>query len=197
MRLRIRKKIDNTKTKSRNGTSIATSFLALVLMTSFAIKLSASIEEGGASELVEKVLENEIDFREDAKNATTLMEMLRSREIELDAREKELKEGEAKAQESISALKSQLRELEVAEENLRRMIGLADIAADEDVKKVTALYENMKPKNASAVFELMEPALAAGVLSGMPAETASKILANLTPEKSYAISVFIAGRNIE
>jgi len=41
----------------------------------------------------------------------------------------------------------------------------------------------------------MEPAFAAGFLARMNADAASALFSNLSPEKAYALSVLMAGRN--
>ena len=57
-------------------------------------------------------------------------------------------------------------------------------------------YENMKPKDAAVLFETMEPSFAAGFLGRMQTASAAQILSGLTPEKAYAISLTLSGRNI-
>ncbi len=53
----------------------------------------------------------------------------------------------------------------------------------------------MKPKDAAVLFEAMDAGFAAGFLSRMRAEAASALFSNLSPEKAYALSAIMAGRN--
>ena len=71
----------------------------------------------------------------------------------------------------------------------------ADTAAEGDLARLTAVYENMKPKDAAALFEEMDPDFAAGFLGRMRADSAAGIMAGLSPPVAYSVSVLLAGRN--
>ncbi|MEP4475030.1 MAG: hypothetical protein ABJ024_08265, partial [Lentilitoribacter sp.] len=77
------------------------------------------------------------------------------------------------------------------------LMALANTAAEDDLVRLTAVYENMKPKDASALFEQMEPGFAAGFLGRMRADAAAGILSGLSPQVAYSISVILAGRNAD
>ncbi|WP_378213767.1 MotE family protein [Aquicoccus sp. G2-2] len=120
------------------------------------------------------------------------------------AREARLKEREARMEMRMRALSVTDREiskrmtsLTTAEEKLRATLALADSAAENDLAKLTAVYESMKPKDAAALFEQMDASFSAGFLSRMRPEAAAAIMAGLTPNKAYTISAILAGRNAE
>jgi flagellar motility protein MotE (MotC chaperone) len=94
-------------------------------------------------------------------------------------------------------ISKRLEVLQSAEESLSAMLAIADTAAEEDLTTLTAVYENMKPKEAAALFEEMEPTFAAGFLGRMRADAAAGIMAGLSPQKAYSISVILAGRNAD
>ncbi|KIN65935.1 hypothetical protein Z945_982 [Sulfitobacter noctilucae] len=85
--------------------------------------------------------------------------------------------------------------LEEAEANLRRTLSLTDGAAEDDLARLTAVYENMKPKDAAALFATMEPDFAAGFLGRMRPDYAAAVMTGLPPDVAYSISVILAGRN--
>ncbi|MDW3223526.1 MAG: hypothetical protein R8G34_11705 [Paracoccaceae bacterium] len=87
--------------------------------------------------------------------------------------------------------------LEDAESSLRGLLALANTAAEDDLARLTTVYENMKPKEAAPLFEQMEPAFAAGFLGRMKPDAAAGILAGLSPQVAYSISVILAGRNAD
>ena len=87
--------------------------------------------------------------------------------------------------------------LEEAEKSLRSLLAIANTAAEDDLARLTAVYESMKPKDAAALFEKMEPAFAAGFLGRMRSDAAAGVMAGLTPETAYSISVILAGRNAD
>ncbi|WP_300033251.1 hypothetical protein [uncultured Roseobacter sp.] len=124
-----------------------------------------------------------------------MLEAFQKREEKLKERERQMA-VRAKALEVADAeIEKRLQSLQKAEESLRSLMAVADTAAEDDVSKLTAVYENMKPKDAAALFEEMEPAFAAGFLGRMRPDAAAGIMTSLSPEKAYTISVILAGRN--
>lgn len=126
-----------------------------------------------------------------------LLALLQEREGVLDDREATLAhrlQALAVAEEQIAR---NMAALEQAEASLSATMALASTAAEDDLTRLTAVYENMKPKEAAEVFAAMDPKFAAGFLGRMRADAAAAIMAGLTPDAAYAISVLLAGRNAE
>ena len=124
-----------------------------------------------------------------------VLAVLQEREAAVDERESKLRlrmEALALADEEIS---KKMQALVVAESNLSGTIATAETAASDDMQRLNALYENMKPKQAIPLFEAMEPQFAAGFLARMNPASAAQILAGLDPQLAYAISVVLVGRN--
>lgn len=120
----------------------------------------------------------------------------------LTAREARLTTAELQFADRMQALRvaeteidTKLAELRAAEDSLARTLALADSAAEDDVARLTAVYENMKPDQAAALFQQMDPAFAAGFLARMRPDAAAGILSGLPPETAYTISALLAGRN--
>lgn len=124
-----------------------------------------------------------------------ILAALKEREAALEARAAELDERAAVIAEGEAALAGQLAEIEAAEERLRALVKLADTAAEDDLARLAAVYESMKPAEAGRLFEQMPPAFAAGFLSLMRPEVSAAILAQVPPDIALAISVVLAGRN--
>ncbi|MEF3048938.1 hypothetical protein V3C85_17155 [Tabrizicola sp. L79] len=93
------------------------------------------------------------------------------------------------------SLETRLAELAAAEASLKATLALADGAAENDLTRLTAVYEAMKPAEAAALFETMAPEFASGFLGRMRPESAAAILSGMQPESAYSLSVLIAGRN--
>ena len=117
-------------------------------------------------------------------------------------RESRLKEREAfQAERSVALadaereITTQLAALEQAEKELEQTLTLAASASETDVGRLTAVYENMKPKDAAKLFETMDPSFAAGFLGRMRPDAAARVVGGLSPEAAYSISVILAGRN--
>lgn len=120
----------------------------------------------------------------------------------LAKRENRLKEREAQLEKRLRDLtlaerriEDRLAELKAAETELKRTIDVVDGASERDLERLTAVYENMKSKDASALFEQMDPEFSAGFLARMKPEAAAGIMAGLSAERAYSISAILAGRS--
>ena len=126
-----------------------------------------------------------------------LLAEVKERKSVLDERENQI---EARLQ-ALSIIEEEverdIERLETAEAQLRSTISTASAAAETDIERLTAVYENMKPAQATALFERMEPSFAAGFLGRMRPDAAAGILSGITPELAYSISVVLAGRNAD
>jgi flagellar motility protein MotE (MotC chaperone) len=124
-----------------------------------------------------------------------LLAAIREREQELDRRAARMADrarilevAEAKYEEQTAALKE-------AERKLAETLAIAETAAESDLDRMVAVYQSMKPKEAARIFETMDVTFAAGFLARMREDAAARILGGMTPERAYAVSAVIAGRN--
>lgn len=140
---------------------------------------------------------NSQKLTEGGADLDALLESFKVREATLESEEALLNERAEKIERMQLALSKKLQELDEAEASLRELLAIADSASEDDVARLTTVYENMKPKNAAIVFEEMEPAFAAGFLARMRPDAAASVLAGLKPKTAYAISVVLAGRHSE
>ena len=124
-----------------------------------------------------------------------LLEAFDAREARLEQRETEVADRMRALEIADTEVSRKLVQLVEAEEALRATLALADTAAEDDLTKLTAVYQNMKPKEAAVLFEEMDPQFAAGFLGRMEPSAAAGIMAGLTPQAAYTISVVLAGRN--
>ena len=94
-------------------------------------------------------------------------------------------------------IRKSLLELEAAEARLSRTIAQAETASEDDLSRLTSVYESMKPKDAAILFQEMSPDFAAGFIGRMRPDAAAQLMAGLTPGAAYSISVVLAGRNAQ
>jgi flagellar motility protein MotE (MotC chaperone) len=120
----------------------------------------------------------------------------------LDMRSSALTERESALADRVQALvvveaqiASNMAALTEAEASLEATIALASTAAEDDLARLTTVYENMKAKEAAPLFAAMSPDFAAGFLGRMRPDAAAAIMARLEPSAAYSISVLLAGRN--
>lgn len=176
--------------------------LSILLIVSGMIRLGAGTGAAIALELGDASSdENALQSTEpDADISPELVQLLK----DVKQREERLKEREDAVEARMQVLAlieaevgKDLDQLEQAESNLRATISSANQAAETDIQRLTAVYENMKSEQAAVLFSRMEPSFAAGFLGRMRPDSAAQILAGLEPDLAYSISVVLAGRNAD
>ena len=189
--------------KSRKGRGVL-----FVIAAIFFISVVTRILDGGG-ELFAKEIEalsqkQEPQTEEEAYDTSqeysseqlkTLIRDLRDREKAVEAMENAIKNRMQALKVAEVTFTQNLKKLEDAEAKLRSTMALASTAAEDDLARLTSVYENMKPKDAAALFEEMAPEFSAGFLGRMRPEVAASVMAGLTPNTAYSISVILAGRN--
>ena len=130
-----------------------------------------------------------------APDIAAVLERLTERETLVTEAEKRMAERSETLKVAEARIAQRLGELKSAEEKLAATVSRASTASEDDLTRLTTVYESMKPKEAVPLFEAMMPDFAAGFLGRMRPESAASILAGMQPEKAYAISAILAGRN--
>jgi flagellar motility protein MotE (MotC chaperone) len=190
--------IKKNRVKSRIGSLFlivsllaGSAVLRIVLGTSEAMAKSENAVDPTIPNMIEKpaVVETQKIETSALLNAIRRREeRVVEKEMKQELRSKALKVAQHEIERRIEAL-------ELAEQRLRATLAQADTAAEDDVARLTTVYENMKSKDSAALFEAMEPSFAAGFLGRMRPDAAAGIMAGLKPETAYTISVILAGRN--
>ena len=173
--------------------------IAALLLSSGVIRISTGTGPALARE-VEALIDNTPEPAESLKCETSesiakVLEALGTRKDSLDRREAAFADRVAALSLAEQEIQKNLIALEAAETELSQTLALADTAAEDDLARLTAVYENMKPKEAAALFEEMAPDFAAGFLGRMRPDSAAAIMAGLKAPTAYTISVMLAGRN--
>lgn len=131
----------------------------------------------------------------DAGDLEALLREIQNREAALSERERQIEDRMKALEVADTAIRKKMDELVEVEAALRETLVLADGASEEDLGRLTSVYEKMKPKDAAALFETMDPAFSAGFLARMRPDAAAGIMAKLSPQAAYSISAILAGRH--
>ncbi len=164
--------------------------------------LSAAIRIGGQGVAVaqgvgappEPSVPEQVDCPADPDIAG-LLAGIRERQSQLETREREIAERRLLLDDVEKRIEAELEKLRMAEQRLAETLAIADSAAENDLARLTSVYENMKPGNAADLFAVMDMTFAAGFLSRMKPQAAAGILSEMPAEAAYSISVVMAGRN--
>jgi len=115
----------------------------------------------------------------------------------LDARRVALANQEGYIAAAKTHADERIAELEKLNASLHKKLDAVDSARATELKRVAAIYEQMKPALGSAIFAKMDPKFAAGLLMSMNEETASAILAGLDSDRAYSITVLMTNRAMQ
>ncbi len=132
---------------------------------------------------------------EASPDVDALLEAIRGREERVATQEKALTDRTRALEVVEAAVDDKLAQLRAAEESLASTMTQSETAAEDDLARLTAVYENMKPKDAATLFAAMDPNFAAGFLGRMRPDSAAQVMAGLDATTAYSISVILAGRN--
>lgn len=201
-------KSSKAKMPKRSSRSVLM-LLAFLLAASGFIRIGSGTGLAVAREvqpLFEKASKNAASSSKSDDGVAELLAALQLRDQNLVVAERKLTEKAtafeeetarktAELEKSKAEIAENLKALQQAEEALSATITKAEAASEDDIARLTAVYENMKPKKAALLFEEMAPEFAAGFLGRMQPASAAAILAGLTSQKAYGISVILAGRN--
>ncbi len=169
--------------------------LALFLASSGALRIGGIAGEAMANAKSEPDLETTADPAQCPQPPTALLAALNEREAQVRVQEAALADRLAALSMADEAITKRLSELEQAEAGLKEVLAIADGAAEQDLARLTAVYEAMKPADAATLFNAMDAEFAAGFLGRMQPAAAAAVMAGMAPDKAYSISVLIAGRN--
>lgn len=128
---------------------------------------------------------------------TAILDAVLLREHTVAEREQDLTSRLRTVELAEQEIRRNLADLEAAEERLSRTIAQAESASEDDLARLTSVYESMKPKDAAVLFQEMSPDFAAGFIGRMRPDAAAQLMAGLTPAAAYSISVVLAGRNAQ
>lgn len=126
-----------------------------------------------------------------------LLEAMQTREAGIAQKEREIEDRLQALRIAEAAIEDRIEALKAAEERLRATLAVADGASENDLAKLTSVYEQMKSKETAAVFEEMAPEFAAGFLARMRPEVAAAVLEGMNPKAAYTVSVVLASRNLQ
>jgi len=184
------------KTSNTNRTTI---LIVLLLLTSSGVRIVGTASEavanqpGGIEE--PKNDEAKTSSTPSPERLTDLLTAFKEREAKISEQEEYISTRMRELEKVEKQLGEKLIELTQAEAKLRETLAFASTAAEDDLTRLTAVYESMKSKTAATLFEEMAPDFAAGFIGRMRADSAGAIMANMSPEKAYSISAILAGRN--
>lgn len=179
----------------RAGTSSVLLVLAGLLLFAGMSRLGLGVAEVIAAEPTVGTEAGQATALTETPDPGDLLAVLLAREAELVAAEEAMAARSAQLRAAEEALARQMASLEAAEAQLAATLRMTESAAEEDLQRLTSVFENMKGAQAAELFAQMDTEFAAGFISRLRPDFAGEIMAGLDPVAAYAISAVIAGRH--
>ena len=181
------------KKKSRGAGPLL--IMAILFLSSGAVRVAANLTASSAETAAQAEESGFVEQCQQEPHIEELLSRIKTRQARLVVQDREIEDRMHALHIAEVELQKTLEIVEAAEAKLQSSLSLAATAMNDDLARLVAVYENMKPQDAAALFESMPPEFAAGFLAPMRSEVAAEIMAALPPDFAYGISVFIAGRN--
>lgn len=147
----------------------------------------AKLEAGGTSIAIEP-------GRSAPPGERAVLERLKERRQELDARSREMDMRESLLKAAEKRVEAKVAELKEMEARVKNALGARDKQEAEQFKSIVAMYENMKAKDAARIFDRLSMKILVDVSTDMNPRKMAEILAQMTPESAERLTVELANR---
>jgi flagellar motility protein MotE (MotC chaperone) len=121
-----------------------------------------------------------------------ILEALRSRRAELDAREAALAEREMLLAAAERRLSGRIEELQALQGRLEAENRARAEQNEQGMRQLVRLYEGMRPRDAAAIFDELELAVLVPVVDRMREARAAPVLAAMRPERARLLTTELA-----
>lgn len=135
-----------------------------------------------------------LEGRNASPGERNVLERLRERNQELDARAREMEMRENLLKAAEKRLEAKVVELKDAEQRVTAAVDNRDKAEAKRFNSIVSMYENMKPKEAARIFDRLDVKLLVDVTAQINPRKMSEILAQMSPEAAERLTVELASR---
>lgn len=156
-------------------------------------------KKGGDSQEPPALVEGmKVNPNQSSRSELALLERLARRREKLAEREKELEMRDALLKAAEKRLQERVNELKDLEKSIQKASRLRREEKQEDLGKLVAMYQSMKPKQAAKIFEVLDSDMLVEVAKIMKPRKLAAIMGQMKPSAASALSVAIArGKSLE
>ena len=139
-----------------------------------------------------------VDPNQSSRSELAILERLARRRETLDEREKDLEMRDALLRAAEKRLQQRVEELKSLEESIKLASRKRREEHEEDLGKLVAMYQSMKPKKAARIFEVLETETLLDVVKIMNPRKVAAIMGEMNAAAAGALSLAIAkGESLE
>lgn len=139
-----------------------------------------------------------VDPNQSSRSELAILERLARRRETLEAREGELDMRDALLKAAEKRLQQRIEELKALEESIKLASRKRRDEQQEDLGKLVAMYQSMKPKQAAKIFEVLEADVLLDIVKIMNPRKVAAIMGEMNAASAGALSLAIAkGKSLE
>lgn len=131
----------------------------------------------------------------DIPEVVDLVDRLRIRDDRIAKALTELDRRKAEIATARATLEAELRRLKAAGGRSGGSTTARQRAVEDDISRLVAVYEAMKPKEAADVLAALPPNFSAELLMRVNPETGARIIAAIDPEKAAVLTTYMGARS--
>lgn len=132
----------------------------------------------------------------DVPEAVALAEELRDRALRVESYMSALETRKAELAAAEATLRDRLVELKAAKDGVRSQRNTNSGAVREDIDRLVAVYDQMKPVEAAAVLSNLPADFAAEILMRVQPQTGAKIIAAVEPRQAALLTAQMGARSV-
>lgn len=166
-------------------------FIAASLLPMAALSLQPATPEVAVPEVAKGLMAGCGDIPE----VVDLVERLSIREDRIAKALAELDNRKAEIAAARTALTAELRRLKSNSTGSIESRTSRQRAVDDDITRLVAVYEAMKPKEAAAVLAALPPDFSAELLMRVNPETGARIIAAIEPDTAAVLTTYMGARS--
>lgn len=136
-----------------------------------------------------------VDPAESSRSELAILERLSERREELEERAKSIEMREALLNAAEKRLEKRVEELKALENSIKQATRKRKQEQEEDLGKLVAMYQAMKPKQAAQIFEVLETDVLLDIVKIMNPRKVAAIMGQMRADAAGALSLAIAKGN--
>ncbi|PHQ69954.1 MAG: hypothetical protein COB97_06190 [Paracoccus sp.] len=132
----------------------------------------------------------------DVPEAVALAEELRDRALRIERYMESIEDRKAELAQAEQTLRERLVQLKSQKGGIRARRDTATEAVRDDIQRLVALYDQMKPAEAAAVLTNLPADFAAEILMRVRPETGARIIAAVEPRQAALLTAQMGARSV-
>ncbi len=130
-----------------------------------------------------------------ASSELAILQELADRRRQIEIREAAVLEKEALLKAGEVQFDAKIKELTALRDEIKKLVDATKVQEDSETKRLVAVYEKMKPKEAAGIFNTLGMNVLLPIVSAMKETKLSPVLAAMAPDKAKQVTDALAKKS--